>query len=64
MKSIELKPVKNDEEYDAMLEWIDHQFDKKPDLESREGNNLQIALQLIKAYEDVSHRILSTNRHF
>jgi HTH-type transcriptional regulator/antitoxin HigA len=56
---MELKPVKNEKEYEEMLEWIDNQFDNKPPLDSREGNDLQIALLLIKAYEDIHHNIPS-----
>lgn len=49
---MELKPIKNETEYDQFLEWIDSQFDAAPDPESPEGNKLQIALLLVKAYED------------
>jgi HTH-type transcriptional regulator/antitoxin HigA len=56
---MELKLIKNDAEYELMLEWIDEQFDKKLNPESKEGNNLQIALLLIKAYEDVHYKIPS-----
>lgn len=50
---IELKPIKNDEQYEALLEWVDEQFDQKPIPNSPEGDTLQIALLLIKAHEDV-----------
>jgi len=56
---MELKLIKSDAEYELMLEWIDEQFDKKPNPESKEGNNLQIALLLIKAYEDLHYKIPS-----
>jgi HTH-type transcriptional regulator/antitoxin HigA len=48
---IELKPIKNDEQYE--VEWVDEQFDHKPTPDSPESDMLQIALLLIKAYEDV-----------
>lgn len=52
-----LKPIKTDQEYDTMLEWVDTQFDLSPDINSPEGEQLQIALLLIKAYEDVNYPI-------
>lgn len=56
---MELKLIKSEAEYDLMLDWVDAQFDKKPHPESKEGNKLQIALLLIKAYEDVHYKIPS-----
>ena len=47
-----LKPIKTEEEYDTLMAWIDEQFDKKTSPDSHEGETLQIALLLIKAYED------------
>lgn len=49
---MELKPIKTEAYYEAVLAWIDQQFDHLPELESPEGNALQIALLLVKAYED------------
>lgn len=59
-----MKPrmIKNDQEYETMLNWIDEQFDKKPDPNSDEGNVLQIALLTVKAYEDVHHPVPSPDR--
>lgn len=54
---MELKPIKNDEAYEVMLSWVDEQFDKKTDPNSDAGNTLQIALLLIKAYEDEHYSI-------
>ncbi|WP_229254121.1 type II toxin-antitoxin system HigA family antitoxin [Dyadobacter sp. NIV53] len=56
---MELKPIKNDEEYEMMLDWVDNQFDNVPAPDSREGNILQIALLIIKAYEDIYYKIPS-----
>lgn len=56
---MELKPIKSDQEYETMLEWVDNQFDNKPHPDSSEGNTLQIALILIKAYEDIHYQIPS-----
>lgn len=49
---MELKPITNEEEYDRFLDWVDAQFDVPPAKDSPEGNKLQVALLLIKAYED------------
>ncbi len=54
-----LQIIKTDEQYQSLLEWIDLQFDLNHSLESREGQQLQIALLLIKQYEDEHHQIPS-----
>jgi HTH-type transcriptional regulator/antitoxin HigA len=56
---MELKLIKNDKEYELMLEWIDSQFDNLPTSDSPEGDTLQIALLLVKAYEDLHYKIPS-----
>jgi HTH-type transcriptional regulator/antitoxin HigA len=50
-----LQIIKTEKEYEDLLEWIDTQFDLNIDPESREGGNLQIALLLIKQYEDLHY---------
>lgn len=52
-----IKPIKTEEEYEAMLVWVDEQFDLAVPYNSSEGEQLQIALLLIKAYEDVQFPI-------
>ena len=47
-----LKPIKTNEEYEAILVWIDGQFDQNVAFDSLEGEQLRIALLLIKSYED------------
>ncbi|WP_426294731.1 helix-turn-helix domain-containing protein [Dyadobacter endophyticus] len=54
---MELKPIKNEAEYDQLLEWIDSRFDAAPTTDSPDGNKLQIALLLVKAYEDEHYPI-------
>ncbi len=49
---MKLKLIKTEEEYDALLNWVDAQFDAKPIPDSPTGEDLQVALLLIKAYED------------
>lgn len=54
---MELQIIKTEKEYEDLLEWVDKQFDLAPNPESKEGGKLQIALLLIKQYEDTHHAI-------
>ena len=54
---MKLKPIKTEAEYDLMMQWVDEQFDRAISPETPEGEKLQIALLLIKAYEDVHYPI-------
>jgi HTH-type transcriptional regulator/antitoxin HigA len=54
---MDLQIIKNEKEYEGMLEWIDAQFDLNIAPESKEGESLQIALLLIKQYEDLNYVI-------
>lgn len=56
---MELKPIKNEAEYDEFLDWVDKQFDSPPAPDSPEGHQLQVALLVIKAYEDEHYAIPS-----
>jgi HTH-type transcriptional regulator/antitoxin HigA len=47
-----LKPIKNKKDYEIYLEWVEKQFDKKVKPNTADGEDLQIALLLIKQYED------------
>ena len=49
---MELKKIKTKKKYQAYLDWIDELFDKKVKPTSPEGEKLQVALLLIKDYED------------
>lgn len=49
---MELKKIKNKKQYQACLDWVDELFDKKVKPASPEGEQLQVALILIKQYED------------
>lgn len=42
-----------------MLDWVDNQFDNLPAKNSERGEQLQIALLIIKAYEDVHYPVPS-----
>ncbi len=49
---MKLKPIKTKKEYKDFLDYVDELFDKKVKPHSPEGEELQIALLLIKQYED------------
>ncbi len=49
---MELKIIKTAKQYQLYLNWVDEMFDKKIKASSPEGEKLQIALLLIKEYED------------
>jgi len=49
---MKLKIIKTKKEYNAYLNWVDEMFDKKVKPGSAEGEDLQVALLLIKQYED------------
>ena len=54
-----LQIIKTEKEYHDMLEWVDTRFDLNITPESKEGGDLQIALLLIKQYEDLHYAIPS-----
>ncbi len=54
---MKLKPIKTNREYEVMLEWVDSMFDKKIKANSTEVEKVQIALILIKSYEDAYYPI-------
>ncbi len=56
---MDLKPIRGDKAYESMLDWVDRQFDNKPELGSKAGDDLQVALLLIKAYEDEHYAVPS-----
>jgi HTH-type transcriptional regulator / antitoxin HigA len=54
---MKLKPIKSKKDYEAYLDWVDSLFDKKVKLNSPGGEILQVALLLIKDYEDKHYPI-------
>jgi HTH-type transcriptional regulator / antitoxin HigA len=54
---MKLKPIKNNKGYEAYLEWVDEQFDRKIKPNSSEGEVLQVALLIIKECEDKNYPI-------
>jgi len=49
---MKLRPIKTKSEYSLFIEYVDNLFDKKVKPNSSEGEQLQVALLLIKDYED------------
>jgi HTH-type transcriptional regulator/antitoxin HigA len=54
---MELKIIKTKKQYEQFLDWVDVQFDKKVKADTPQGEKLQVALLLIKQYEDANYRI-------
>ena len=54
-----LRPLKNEQQYDELLAWLDKQFDQQLPPDSPAGEQVQVALLLIKAYEDAHYVIPS-----
>jgi HTH-type transcriptional regulator / antitoxin HigA len=49
---MELKIIKTKKEYQRYLDWVDEMFNKKVKPNSPDGEKVQVALLLIKQYED------------
>ncbi len=54
---MELKIIKSKKQYQEYLDWVDKQFDKKVKSDSPQGEKVQVALLLIKQYEDLHYPI-------
>ncbi|HYF32826.1 MAG TPA: transcriptional regulator [Chitinophagaceae bacterium] len=54
---MELKIIKTKKQYQQYLDWVDRAFDKKVRPSSPEGEKVQVALLLIKQYEDKHYPI-------
>ena len=54
---MELKIIKSKKEYRNCLNWVDIMFDKKIKKNTPEGEKLQIALLLIKHFEDQNYPV-------
>lgn len=52
MTAPELKPIKTNKQYKELLSWVDEQFEKKIKRNTAAGDKLEIALLLIKKFED------------
>lgn len=49
--------IKSEEQYEQYLDWVDEMFNKGVDPNSVDGEKVQIALLLIKQYEDTHYPI-------
>lgn len=54
---MELKIIKNEKQYQAYLNWIDNMFDSRVKPNSSDGEKLQVALLLVKQYEDTNYPV-------
>ena len=54
---MELKIIKTKKQYEQYLDWVDVQFENKVKSTSPQGEKLQVALLLIKQYEDTNYPI-------
>ena len=54
---MEIKIIKTKRQYEETLLWIDEMFDKKVKPNTTEGEKLQIALLVVKKYEDANYAI-------
>jgi len=52
---MEIKPIKNEADYQAVLEEIDRLFDAAPD--TPEGDRLEVLTTLVEAYEEKHYNI-------
>lgn len=55
---MDLQIIKTEIEYQNLLNWVDDQFDLGYTPDTAEGEKLQIALLLIKQYEDENYSIV------
>lgn len=54
---MKLKIIETKKEYRQYLDWVDAMFDKKVKPHTPDGEKLQVALLLIKQYEDVHYPV-------
>lgn len=54
---MELRIIKTKRQYQDYIDWIDEQFDKKIKPNSPAGEKVQVALLLVKQYEDEHYPI-------
>lgn len=54
---MELRIIKTKKQYQEYLDWIDKQFDAHVKPDSSLGEKVEVALLLVKQYEDANYRI-------
>ena len=55
--NMELKIIKTKKQYEQSLDWVNAQFENKVKSNTPQGEKLQVALLLIKQYEDANYPI-------
>ena len=58
---MDLQIIKSEKQYQSLLDWVDTQFDIGYAPDTPKGEKLQIALLLIKQYEDSNYAIPAPN---
>jgi HTH-type transcriptional regulator/antitoxin HigA len=56
-QTMELSVIKSEKDYEDFLEWVDKQLDRKVNPDSPAGKKLEVALVLVKNYEDQHYPI-------
>ena len=54
---MDIKIIKTKKQYQEYLDWIDKKFDSKVKSNSPEGEKVQVALLLVKQYEDANYPV-------
>ena len=54
---MELRIIKTKKHYEEYLDWVDRQFDSHVKPGSKQGEKVQVALLLIKQYEDINYPV-------
>ena len=54
---MDIKIIKTKKQYQEYLDWIDKKFDNKVKSNSPEGEKVQVALLLVKQYEDANYPV-------
>ena len=54
---MDIKIIKTKKQYQEYLDWIDRKFDNKVKSNSPEGEKVQVALLLVKQYEDANYPV-------
>lgn len=55
--NMELKVIKSKKQYQEYLNWVDSMFDKMVPPNTQDGEKVQVALVLIKQYEDANYPV-------
>ena len=54
---MELRIIKSEKQYQEYLNWVETMFDQQISPDTPEGEKLQVALLLIKQYEDLNYAV-------